>query len=335
MYYNKNYDSLDYILEENLCFKGSELSARKLNNLNESQKIKISDKIAAKILSSIKGKMNKPEYKIIEKSKGDFTKFESYSDIQSLSSYLKRLSDMDINSTVDFKNAMNIINDSINFLSSNKYQFMKSFKNNNSIIICLYDATVIGIVECLSLVTSTCIEVETDNYNFTIKAKQSYKRDVTKNKLFKSLQDILKTYSNKKINKVFNLEKEDMSNIVKNESGAIVAVGLTLVAVILILLFGIRHIIFFFYTSKIKLSEHLSQTSEMVKINTVSLGHDERGEKIREKQLKWAEKLDNWSQKLYVDVNFTSQKVDREIEEQDKEISSETSTNYGGDTILI
>lgn len=333
--YNKNPYSLDTILEENLCFKGSEISARKLNSLNESQKMKISDKIAAKILSSIKSKMTSSDYKMIEKSKGDFTKFESFPDIQSLTSYLKRLSDMDNMATMDFKKAMNIIDDSIMFLIANRQQFIKSFKNKNSVIISLYDATVIGIIECLSLVTTNCIEVIADNYSFTIRAKQSYKKDVTSNKMFKSLEGILKTYSNKKINKVFNLEKEDMSNIVKNESSTAIAVGLTLVAVILILLYGIRHIVFFYYTSKIKISEHLAQTSEMVKINTISLSHDEKGEKIREKQLKWAEKLDKWSQKLFVDTNSTSQKVDREIDEQDKEISSETSTNYGGDTILI
>jgi len=334
---------MDFLKKEitlsSLLIENTNISSKYLKSLSESQKIKISDKVASIVLSSVKKKIDSSkDCKSIEKSKGDFTKFSNFSDINTLAMYLKRLSDNDSASTVDFKKCMNIITNAINFLISAKSNFIKGFKDGNVMVRMTYDATVIGIVECLSLVMATCIEIKTDNYQFIIKSKNNTK-NISTSKLFTNLENIVKQYENKKINKLFNLQKGDINNLVKKEElatstlvGIWVTVGLL---TIIILLFSMRYIIYFIYSSSIKFADHLTNISEMVKINTVSLDHSEKGNKVREKQLKWAEKLDKISQKIYSDFINADKKANSETEKENSDMNENNKLDSNDDTILI
>ena len=288
-------------------------------SLDESENMKISDKIVSKLFNKIKKKMNKPDYAYIEKSKGDFSSMKEYGNTIKVINYLYRLSNSSNQSTVDFKKSMNLLNNTVDFLKKEKNNFRKAFNDKNQIIVCLYDATILGLYQVLNYVISDCIIFEGNKYNFVIKANPNYKFNVSDSKSFKSLESILKMHSNGKLNKIFNSKEK----LLKEDVTA-VAVVAAIIFGVLALLFACRHIIYLFYNTKYRLAEYYENVADMLDMNVLALNpNNEKEAKIREKQLEKSKKLKEKAMRMKLDSKVAEDKAEVDIKEENNELKNE------------
>jgi len=184
-------------------------SYKKYNTLNESEKTKITDKMAFKLLQQINAKYQQTDFKEIEVSKGNFYKFQGYKVIKDLT---KILYQPILNSNnKDLIECLNIVDQSIKYLEFNAKIFEKGFFKKNFILITLYDSIAIGIINGLNLIT-TKTSFNKDNYGNLKVDVTSKNFKLVKNSTFKKLNEFNNLcVKNKFQNISTSLLKEDAS----------------------------------------------------------------------------------------------------------------------------
>jgi len=308
----------------------------KLTVTNESVKSFVLEKLYE--LVSKKISQLDPDYQEILNTKGDYTKYKYYAiisqTVKSLSSLIKeqkgKMSDI---STYQLEEVFKAHDNLVKNVKSIK----DAFTYDIVVVKQYYLVVVSSIIYSLGFVVSTMIDYERRDakvpYDLIFKNVNIMERGLPKN-MMSTIQMFNTDIQKGAIIKTVNTMKNKKPSAMVQKEGAKVSmefgittatalwVGVGIISII-ILLPLIRHLIYFFLHTKVRLSEYCEQQANYLELNIRALRSQGADPKIIEKQEKAVKKLQDFAAKLSGDIYNTQKKVDSDIQDEDRDVVRE------------
>jgi hypothetical protein len=289
------------------------------------------------ITNLYKSALNKEHvnFEDIPESKGDITKYSGY---KSMADSLVLLREIAQKSNIKIEE-IEIIQQAITNLTLYKDLLFKGFQLNKDFIILQYNVLVYACVEGVSTLISSYVDFikRPDKIDFTVIKNAKTNGWLCIDNLQKFNMCVKNGDFSKMLNTIINSGKESFlaSSLL---IPALVISGLMIIVPV------IREIIFYFYYSRMALSEYLKQQSAFLEINKVSiqssnLSASKKGEILR-KQNESINKLMKLSDKIKIDKATTDNKVKDALKKENtnwsvKNIESQnSSTDSSGFQLL-
>lgn len=238
--------------------------------INENDQNTIMSNLAQKLYQVIIEKVDDIDFGTIPHSKGDIEQIENFDKItDSLSIMVDLITEYKQDIT-----PIKVVVDCINNLRSRKDMFKKAYVINNELPITIYNTMALSIVGGTSFLISTCVEYIKDSKNDT------YTATVDKVGLKKS-KDYLLIKNMERFNNLCKSGEFDktmdyvLSSSSKQLMGLDIAVGAAGVVAVTTLLLSIipllRECIYFFYYSRVKLTDYFTIQADLIQMNVVNM----------------------------------------------------------------
>lgn len=330
-------------------------NANTIINLNEEAKTNAADKVSTALFKSIKDKAIKCDFSIANATKGNIKKLSCYNDVMNALKCLTKICSSN-KANSDLKECVDIIKEALNNITSCAPLFEKGFSSGNKMMQYVYNSFATSIVTATAYIAAKGVAVVSVNAYNTMASKENVKLSenaniralVSLNKmakgngLKKSLENMLDLSGNLQEATMLDNNRKDFYGLDSIHEGVatdvfkVIGAGIKIfekarglgkvgliIASILVLLWAARRAVYAYYLTRVKLSEYLAQLSEFIKMNAST----QSNEKIKAKQEKYADKLEKLSRKIELDQDVASQRVNEELADEDKEIS----TSYSND----
>jgi hypothetical protein len=304
----------------------------KLTVTNESVKTFVIDSLY-NIISTKISKLD-AEYQEIGKSKGDYKRYAHFTSIDET---VKALSDLvkEQSSAIspDAQYHLNTIFKAHDNLVKHAKEFKDAFTYDIAAIKQYYIVVIASIIYATGFIVSTMIDYERRNaqiaYDIIFKNVNTLERGLPKN-MMATLSQFNSDIRDNKVFKTVNvlknqkpkaaIRREDASYEDFGTGVAVVTAGIIALAVLLPL---IRHAVYFFLHTKLRLSEYFEQQAAFLELNIRALKLKNTDSKIIKKQEKAVKTLYEFAAKLSGDKYETEKAVNSEISKEDKEIVSD------------
>lgn len=309
---------VEQLLESVYLCEGSSWRPRDIRNLNEASQKDLSNKTITNLFRDIKAKAFNLDFTDVEVAKGDITKVKGYKDLVNAISFLKKLS-MNVNNK-ELIDAITQVELAHQNLLGFKHDLVMGFKLGNNLIIYLFDAISVALIQCTSFLVSEGVEVVKDNMNlYHCELKGNVK--LTKNANLSALRRFNEMAKNGKL-------RSALSNTIKLKED-VMGITLGVIGAVMATLFLIREIVFFFYYIRINISAYLKQLKEFVNMNASTLGPDQKN--IKDKQEKIAKKLGELSDRIAVDQNMANERSKQSIAQSDRATATTNTPDNSGE----
>jgi len=299
-----NANTLDRFLERVVIKEGYD--AVIFDKLNESDKDLMKENLLNKVINSVKEKSLNVDYSYINKTKGDIERLKNFDDLENSIAILDDLYRTD-------ENALEGIPELKKALSNVKYykkDFMRAFKNDNSLIVLFYKNIVAGLIFSTSTIIAEYVEHVKDS-NGMLTAK--FVGDKVAKGIF---LDNLKAFNNMVIKGQFESFLKIDSDQLTGKQASFIASGIILSVIAVIWI--VRELVFSFFYMRDSISDYLLNLSYFVELNYQKLGDGQ--ENIRGKQEKIAEKLVKLSDKIAVDSRISTKRGEDDIRNSNKDL---------------
>jgi hypothetical protein len=287
-------DSLFIRLIENS--KLNPINIVKYTNLTESEKGKISKNYIESLISMIVSKKKDIDYSVIESSAGNIKKLKSYNNFNEVLNMLSMLNNNNTVSGID-KAYIETARTALENLEALETEFVAAFKSNNEILILLYNNITLSLINYLSALCINFIEV-IKQPDMTWKLQLNTERSENNSLLFhyNNLKKFNNLVDSGKLSKIISMSKKYddlMGSITAFVSSP---VFLSIVAIVLVL-YLIREIIYYYYYTRVAVSDHLRYISSLIELNQTSLQADRSSVAMKQSQIitflnKVADKID-------------------------------------------
>ena len=292
-----------------------------LMGINEADQNTVLTQLTSKLYNMIIGKVDSIDFGTIPNTKGDITKLENYSQLVECVEIIEKLLieyKQEITSTQTIKTA-------INNIINRKDLFEKGFKLNLEFPMLTYSTLVLSIVASISFLISSCIEyikdINEDNFNVILD-----RIAVSKSKnglLFKNLDKFNKSCASGEFDKALEYVQKAGTNNLMGIDIVSVAGVVALSALALSIIPLIRELIYFFYYTRVSISDFFEIQAELLQLNIYNLENSntktaDDKKKVIKKQQKAIELFKKIANKIAVDNKQTEVKVDKEISQDKK-----------------
>ena len=290
--------------------------------MNEADQNSVLTALTSKLYDNIVSKVDDIDYGEIPATKGDITKLSNYNRLVECVELLKNI-------LKEFKQDTKPIDEievAIANISTHKDTFMKAYKFDCELPIIMYNNAVLSIISAVSYMIATSIEFmktpNQDNFQITLD-KVSYAKTKS-NMVYSNLKRFNKCVKSGEFDKAMN---HVLQNRVKGlgEAAAIgtfAAIGgvIGLIAIIANIIPILREMVFFFYYTRMRVSDFFDIQADLLQMNAYNVENDpnkdeEQKERIISKQLKIVELF----RKIANKIAFTGKKAEVETT---KEIAS-------------
>lgn len=158
------------------------------------------------------------------------------------------------------------------------------------------------------------------------------------------VSDVLGTIGKGAIEKVKKTNPKDFLQKHKKIIGAAAIIGGLIavpVALVKVVIPFIRNMVYYFYYTKLKVSDYLEVQAELIEANANELENssdsdmtEEKKAKVVEKQRKWADRLRKWSNMFAIDHKQATNNAKKEAEKDSKEKRTVAKDEDGDDSIF-
>lgn len=260
-------------------------------SLNEEEQGNAIISIGNRLYKMIINKLEDIDFKEIEKSKGDITKFSEYKRTKDCIDVLMTIS----NQSKTGIEEVSALNEALKNLEKHKTLFMNGFKTNTSIVKYFYDTIVMALISDIGFFTTVCVEFiknPDSTVSLEIKNLQEYKSRFYL--IHKNIERFNKACSTNDIEKGF---KPLIDNKLKHESFGIIAtifaVAVTIVYTIIPIL---RDLTYLFFSFRAHLSDWFTLQKELLEANALRLKSikstdGKNNKEIAASQEKWAKRM--------------------------------------------
>lgn len=259
-----------------------------LNEEQEQSKLLIG--LTRKLYEHITKKITEIDFGSIPDTEGDITKLENYNEMIECLSVLEGILIANKQDT----EPINIIKQAMVNIETRKDQFNLAFKLKNELPILIYSTMTLSIVSSISLLISSSIEYikvpNGESYEISLNRTALSKTD--KGLLFNNLKKFNKACSKGDIDSVMDsLNKANAKNMLGGlEVYALLNVGVIAVLALSIIPL-IREVIYFFYYSRVRMSDYFQLQTDLLQMNIYNIDSnealdDEEKEKIKNRQSK-------------------------------------------------
>ena len=308
---NENVRTVDDFLRFMLVKEG--LDELKFRQLDENTKGKITNDMINSIIATLKNKTKLLNYVEFEKSKGDVTRIDGFSDLQGSISLLATMHSR------EGKNAPKEIPQLVACLDNLKKltpHFRNGFRQGNELVIMLYNNMCMSLVKATSILIATTIEYVRDSfglYRATFKKNLDKRNEMTL--YFNNIKRFNSMVERGQMQTFFDAVT-DSSNF---SGGLFVGAGLSAIGIILFIIWAIRELIFLYFFVRCKLSVYLKNLSVFIQMNAATLDQKDLGE-VRRKQEEIAKKLSDLSEIIAVEEKVGNRKAVTELKKENDKL---------------
>lgn len=292
----------------------------KLYSLTEAEQAIINDRVVGNIYQSALKKRD-INYESIPYSKGDIKKFEGYDNMIATIDMLRQLS-----KKFGIKmNELDIVDTALSNIRAYRKTFTSGFSLNNDFLIMYYNSLVYACVESISLILSSYVSYvkNVNAVEFTVKKGKGIYGSVCIN----SLEKFNNSIKNGDFSK---FSKNILDGNKQNFTGSSVAI-VTAISVATAIVPILRQLVFYFYDTRMTVSEYLDHQSMFLRMNKNSIeaknvGAEKRNEIIRHQE-QYARKIDSISDKIRVNSQMTDKKSHESLKQDNKTYTIKSVTN--------
>ena len=285
---------------------------REINSLTESHKLSVNNSLITKLYNAAKEKSN-VDFEHIPDSKGDITKYHGYKNMIATIEVIKGLAK---SSDIEIKQ-LGIVEDAINNLIRYRDLFEKGFALDKDFVILLYNTLVYACLESISLLVSSYVDFikRPDKIEFTLLKLVRGPSSIALTNLEEFNLSVKKGEFSKTINYILTHGKENLLG------GGELIIPALLISGVVLLVPVIREIIFYFYYSRMKISDFLKQQAALLELNKAELETNSsispnKKKQIIDKQQSTIKTLIKMSDAVKVDHSITDLKSSKEIKDE-------------------
>lgn len=273
-------------------------------------------------IHQINGQLVQNLYRVISNRKGiDFGDIpDSKGDIEKVKYYENTIQSLDVLEELFRKNnimepGIEVVRKSIGFMKLYKPHFCNGFKYKHDFIMIMYNSLVMAIIDATCVMISSYME-------FIISSEPDYTLNhvITKQRSSVSFENL----------KSFNTVCENgnmgqiMSYMIKEQKNALMGADVVVTGVIVFGLLSIvpliRELIYFYYKSRVKVSEYLELQSQFLEMNKLAVESSNRSPKerkeIAKKQDAIITKMRKMADKIQINNVDTFDVVKKEIKDE-------------------
>lgn len=291
--------------------------------MNESDQAGILTSLTSKLYDNIVSKVDDIDYGDIPLSKGDITKLSNYNKLRDCTELLRGI-------LTEFKQNTSPIDEiasAIANIETRKDLFTRAYKLDVELPIIIYNNAVLTIISAISYMIATCIVFmktpNNDSFEITLD-KVAYSK--TKGSmLYNNLKKFNKACNKKDIDKA--VEHVLKHKVEKFSEGVAVGVGIAIAAaagvlVILNIIPILREMVFFFYYTRMRVSDFFDIQADLLQMNAYNIqNNSEMDENKKEKTISKQLKIVELFRKISNKIAFTNKKAEVEAT---KEITNNT-----------
>lgn len=295
-----------------------------LKSLEEADQSKVLTALTSKLYDHLVEKVDDIDFGDIPKSRGDITKLPNYAKIVDCTNIIKNIL---ITSKQDIEPIM-IIETSIKYLNEYKDIFIRGYQLNMEMPIMIYNTTVLSIYSSISVLISSCIEfIKSPNETgFDIALDKVQLKKTKDSLLFKNLKMLNSTFENGMLpNSLDSMLKQNVKNFSGEELFAGIKSTAKIVTMILFIVPLLRELTYYFYYTRVKVSDYFDAQSALMQMNAYNLAakgsNSEKDIKeIQAKQLKIADRFKKISNILEVKKNKAEIAAEKESKNLEKKL---------------
>lgn len=291
--------------------------------LDENAKMNKVDRIVTKLFKSIRDKTIRIDFSEIDLSKGNVKNLKNYKDIKNAINFLKKLllkDNYSLKGNKDFAKVINSFETCISILEKYTKEFSSAYLVKNTVIMYIYEGICVSLIEGVSYVISTSIEIVKTSVGCSQGVKQN--KDLMKNNFVKSVIKFNELEKKNKLGKAIT----ELQNL-KESITAVITGVFTVITLAGLVLLIVRTAIFMFYNTRINLTRYLESIRQYVLLNSTTV----TDKKVKEKQIKIATKLKKLSDMISVDQNVANDRSNGDIDSNNKEIGTDDESTNGND----
>ena len=318
------------ILEEN-CVDYKE--KKELYALLENNSVQVGEKMISNLYDKTLAKSG-VDFGDIPMSKGNI---EACNGFVLMTSTLSVLASLAQQSKVKIPELM-VIENSINYLKSNHDTFERAFKLNSDPMIMYYNTLVYSCIEATSLTLSNYVDYVKTPSKSQMVVKKGSTNALIGNIAFDNLQHFNQSCKNGSFNKLSHqlltgsVSAQSAQNVVAESVMGTIGAGILIATSLIPVL---RTVIYYYYYSKMKLSDFLEQQSYFLQMNEANINSNiqEPGKRkeVIKRQKDLIKKFDDLSDKIRINEKTTKKKVVNDIKNENKNWTLDTvkSDNFG------
>ena len=291
----------------------------RLYSLTETEQAVINDRVMGNIYQSAL-KRKDINFDSIPYSKGDIKKFDGYDNMIATINMLRQLS-----KKFGIKmNELDIVDTALSNIRAYRKTFTDGFSLGNEFLAIYYNSLVYACVEATSLILSSYVSyVKTINaVEFTLKKGKGVYGNVCIDSLTKFNKSV-------KSGEFAKFSKNALDNNKQNFMGSTIAIT-TAIAVAASIVPILRQLIFYYYDTRMNVSEYLEHQSMFLRLNknmidSKNLSADKKNSVIRNQE-EYARKLDELSDKIKVNSQLTDKKSMNSLKQDNKSYNMKSVT---------
>lgn len=257
--------------------------------------------LANKLYGMLVDKLEDTDFKEIEDSDGDITKFKYYTKTRESIAVLKELAIQSGSGEEDVKD----IEKALTYLESNKTVFMKAFRLDIHILKYLYNTIVMAIIADIAYFTTVCVEfVKNPDHTVSMEISNVKKYKTKFYMVHESIKNFNKMVEKKQLEKVANglmkVKSENFADVITVATyTGIVLAGAIGVFIILttVLIPIIRELAYLFFSVRVSVANYCAVQQKLLEANALHIKSNGGAKDVAERQLKIAaffEKLSNF-----------------------------------------
>lgn len=260
--------AIEFLMENATTYR----ERRDIETLTESEMAQVNNTLVTNLYKSAIDKSH-VDFEDIPNSKGDLTKYKGYQQTIQVIDLLEKLS---VQQGVSVPELM-VVKDAINNIIRYRDSFEKGFRLDKEFITMQYNTLVFAVVEATSLIIANYVDFvkRVDQNDFQITRNPRSQSALVIDSLVKFNMSVKRGDFSKALQAVIATGKENFAG----STVILTAVGISMAVASIVPV--TRELIFGFYYTRMKLSDHLKHQAELLEINRQSVEASNRPAKER------------------------------------------------------
>lgn len=295
--------------------------------------------LANKLYGMLVDKLEDIDFKEIEDSEGDITKFKYYTKTRESIAVLKELAIQSGSGEEDVKD----IEKALTYLESNKTVFMKAFRLDIHILKYLYNTIVMAIIADIAYFTTVCVEF-VKNPDHTVSMEISnVKKYKTK---FYMVHDSIKNFNSmvekKQLEKVANglmkVKSENFTDPISTSlfiGGLLAGVVGIFIIITKVLIPTIRELAYLFFSVRVSVSNYCAVQQKLLEANALRIKSNGGAKDVAERQLKIAAFFEKLSNFFAIKVVPAEKKIDSTLKGVKPRLTKDEVNGSDDDTLTL
>ena len=295
--------------------------------------------LANKLYGMLVDKLEDTDFKEIEDSEGDITKFKYYTKTRESIAVLKELAIQSGSGEEDVKD----IEKALTYLESNKTVFMKAFRLDIHILKYLYNTIVMAIIADIAYFTTVCVEfVKNPDHTVSMEISNVKKYKTKFYMVHEAIKNFNSMVEKKQLEKVANgLMKVKSENFATEISTAMFIGGLLagavalFITVVKVIIPTIRELAYLFFAVRVSVANYCAVQQKLLEANALRIKSNGGAKDVAERQLKIAAFFEKLSNFFAIKVVPAEKKIDSTLKGVKPRLSKDEVNDSDGDTLTL